>query len=329
MPEPGRDAHDNDHAIHMLIERFERGWMIFALALLVVFTVLVFHAILTVGEQIARTEERRPVSAIMAEERFTQPGVQRVGANAFEVNVVAQSFAFIPDEVRLPVGAEATFFVASRDVIHGYQVMGTTINFEIIPGEVAIFSYTFDEPGRYRVVCNQYCGIGHHNMLAWIVVESEEVFAAREDELLAEADPDEDETFDWQARGEAAYANCAACHQANGRGIPGAFPPLAGHMPDLVAREGGREYLIEVVLYGLQGPITVLGNRYDALMPGFGYLSDVDVASLLNYALHAWENDELLPEDFEAITPEEVAAQRGQGLSPSDVHTAREALGLD
>lgn len=319
--------HDNDHTTHALIERFERGWMIFALALLVIFTVLVFHAILTAGQQIARTEARQPVSAIMAQERFTQPGVTRVGENAFEVNVVAQSFSFIPSEVRLPAGAEATFYVASRDVIHGYQVMNTTINFEIIPGEVAIFSYTFNEPGRYRVVCNQYCGIGHHNMMAWIVVESEETFAEREAELLAEVQPDE--VFDWQARGEAAYANCAACHQPNGQGVPGAFPPLAGHMPDLVALEGGREYLIDVVLYGLQGEITVLGNRYNGVMAGLAYLSDEDIAAALNYTLHAWGNDELLPEAFEVITPSEVAAQRDQGLSPSDVYQLRQALGLE
>jgi cytochrome c oxidase subunit 2 len=319
--------HGNDHATHALIERFERGWMIFALALLVIFTVLVFHAILTAGQRIARTEARQPVSAIMAQERFTQPGVRRIGENAFEVNIVAQSFTFIPSEVHLPVGAEATFFVASRDVIHGYQVMNTTINFEIIPGEVAIFSYTFDEPGRYRVVCNQYCGIGHHNMLAWIVVESEEAFAEREAVLAAEVEPDEN--FDWQARGEAAYANCAACHQANGQGVPGAFPPLAGHMPELLAPEGGREYLIDVALYGLQGPITVLGNRYDGVMPGFAYLSDEDIAAALNHALHAWGNDEQLPEDFEVITPSEVAAQRDRGFGPSDVHDLRQALELE
>jgi cytochrome c oxidase subunit 2 len=327
MADPRPPERDNDHATHTLIERFERGWMVFALALLVVFTVLVFHAILTAGQQIARTEGRQPVSEIMAQERFARPGVQRVGPNAFEVNVVAQSFAFIPAEVYLPAGAEATFYVASRDVIHGYQVMNTTINFEIIPGEVAIFSYTFNEPGRYRVICNQYCGVGHHNMLAWIVVESEEAFAEREAELIATVEADE--TFDWEARGEAAYANCVACHQANGQGVPGAFPPLAGHMPELVALEGGREYLINVVLYGLQGPITVLGNPYNAVMAGLGYLSDEDIAASLNYSLHAWGNDALLPEDFEVITPEEVAAQRDQGLSPSDVYALRQELGLE
>ncbi len=138
-----------------------------------------------------------------------------------------------------------------------------------------------------------------------------------------------DDAFDWVALGEAAYSHCVACHQANGQGIAGAFPPLAGHMPGLVAVEGGREYLIKTVLYGLQGQITVLGNTYNAVMAPLPYLSDSDIAAALNYALHAWDNDELLPEDFQVILPEEVEALRGLGLSPAQVWELRQELELE
>ena len=69
----------------------------------------------------------------------------------------------------------------------------------------------------------------------------------------AEATPVADFDFD-EELGESTYsANCVACHQPNGEGIAGAFPPLAGHIPELYNAEGGREYIINTVLYGLQG----------------------------------------------------------------------------
>lgn len=154
--------------------------------------------------------------------------------------------------------------------------------------------------------------------------------AAPEPELEPEPDPEtEPVAIDLDAWRGAYTANCAACHQATGQGVPGAFPPLAGHAPELAAADGGREYLIEVVLYGLQGEITVLGNRYNAVMAPLGHMSDEAVANAINYALHAWENDARLPEDFAPIAPEEVAALRGQGLSMAQMLERRQALELE
>lgn len=124
-------------------------------------------------------------------------------------------------------------------------------------------------------------------------------------------------------------ANCMACHQATGLGIPGVFPPLAGHAPELYRIPGGREYLIKSILYGLLGPITVDGRTYNAPMPAFPRLSDADIAAVLNYILTAWGNEALLPADFAPLTPQEVTALRGLGLTPSDVHTLRQGLGLE
>jgi mono/diheme cytochrome c family protein/heme/copper-type cytochrome/quinol oxidase subunit 4 len=133
-----------------------------------------------------------------------------------------------------------------------------------------------------------------------------------------------------EARGESVYsANCASCHQANGQGIPGAFPPLAGgHAPELIVPEGGRTYLIDTLLYGLQGQIQVAGQSYNGVMPAWGYLSDEDLAAVINYALYAWDNAEALPDDFVPLTPDEIAAERGQGLAGSDVYELRGDLDL-
>jgi mono/diheme cytochrome c family protein/cytochrome c oxidase subunit IV len=132
--------------------------------------------------------------------------------------------------------------------------------------------------------------------------------------------------FDWQQLGNTTYTqNCASCHQANGQGIPGAFPPLAGHVPNLYNAEGGREYLIKVVLYGLQGPITVNGASYNGVMNAWGQLSDDQIAATLNHELTSWGNDQLLS-NFRPIMPDEVAALRGLGLTGQQVHAARPSL---
>lgn len=129
--------------------------------------------------------------------------------------------------------------------------------------------------------------------------------------------------------GSSTYAsNCAACHQGNGQGIPGAFPPLdGGHMPNLFQADGGREYLVNVMLYGLQGEIEVDGQTYNGQMPGWSQLTDEQIATVLNHELTSWDNEDSL-EDFEPITEDDVEEQRGQDLSTTDVLEQRRALTL-
>ncbi|MDR9391119.1 MAG: cytochrome C oxidase subunit IV family protein [Trueperaceae bacterium] len=166
---------------------------------------------------------------------------------------------------------------------------------------------------------------------------SEEAAPTDADEAVADADAattdeaaqaTEVATFD-PAAAEAAYAaNCASCHQANGAGLPGAFPPLAEHMPTLVEGDAGREYVIAALLYGLQGEIEVQGMTYAGVMPAWGYLGDDVIANTLNHASTAWGNDAALPDDFTPFTADEVAAQRDAGLTADDVYALRSALDL-
>lgn len=121
---------------------------------------------------------------------------------------------------------------------------------------------------------------------------------------------------------------CSACHQATGAGVPGAFPPLAGHAPTLVQVEGGRTHLIHTVLYGLQGPIVAGGMTYNSVMTAQA-VDDAQTAAVLNHILNEWGNDAELPEGFTPFTEDEVAAERGLGLTGTDVHEARQALGLE
>jgi nitrite reductase (NO-forming)/hydroxylamine reductase len=101
-------------------------------------------------------------------------------------------------------------------------------------------------------------------------------------------------------------AACMACHQANGQGLPGAFPPLAGS--DFLKADPKRA--IGIVLHGLTGPVTVNGKEYNSVMPPMTQLSDAEVADALTYVMNSWGND------FGVVTAADVAAVRS-GPAPA------------
>ena len=104
-------------------------------------------------------------------------------------------------------------------------------------------------------------------------------------------------------KGERVYnANCAACHQPNGKGLTGAFPPLAGS--DYL--KGDRKKVMTAALFGLSGPITVNGVEYNGVMPSMGHLPDEDLAAALTYVFKSWGNDGA------AVSAAEVAALRAE-----------------
>lgn len=104
------------------------------------------------------------------------------------------------------------------------------------------------------------------------------------------------------AAGQKAYlANCAACHQPNGEGLPKAFPPLANS--DYLMED--KERSIDTVLNGLQGPIKVNGEDYNSLMPPMNQIDDQTVADILTYVRNSWGNE------GEPVVAAEVAAVRG------------------
>ena len=107
------------------------------------------------------------------------------------------------------------------------------------------------------------------------------------------------------AKGQALFtATCAACHQATGEGLPGAFPPLKGNP---AVNDADPTQHIHVVLHGLQGT-RIGGILYASPMPPFGtILSDADVANIINYERRSWGNHGV------PATVEQVAAERAKG----------------
>ena len=88
--------------------------------------------------------------------------------------------------------------------------------------------------------------------------------------------------------GEAAFlANCAACHQPTGVGLPGAFPPLAGS--DFL-KNNDKTKIMSSVLQGITGKLVVNGVEYNNVMPAMSHLADADIANILTYVKNSWDN---------------------------------------
>ena len=131
------------------------------------------------------------------------------------------------------------------------------------------------------------------------------------------------------ANGEKVYQTyCMSCHQANGKGVVGAFPPLVEVVPEILEKgPDGRKLLIDIVLFGLQGQIAVGGGTFNSMMPPYGnQLSDEQVAAVLDYVAKAWGNDKLLPKDYKPFAASEVKAERAKKLTPAQVYEAWQKL---
>jgi mono/diheme cytochrome c family protein len=121
-------------------------------------------------------------------------------------------------------------------------------------------------------------------------------------------------------------AHCAVCHQSDGQGIPGMYPPLADSVGDFVHSPDGRAYLVHVLSFGLNGPIVVSGAHYNGYMQSWAQLSDDDIAQLLNHVLTDF-NAKQLPRDFAPFTPTEVKRERSRTMTSSDVYHELQSLG--
>jgi cytochrome c5 len=133
--------------------------------------------------------------------------------------------------------------------------------------------------------------------------------------------------FKWQYLGARVFnASCGVCHQQDGLGVAGAFPPLAGHVAEFFAQRNGREYLARLVLFGLEGTIIVKGSTFAGAMPPLAQLGDDEIAAALDHVLTAWDNDKLLPHDFTPVLPSDIAAARAQPLTAGEVYALRQQI---
>jgi nitrite reductase (NO-forming) len=222
------------------------------------------------------------------------------------------------DRVRLFVGNGGPNLVSSFHVIGGifdkvYPEAGLhpqeDVQTTLIPsGGAAIVDMTFDVPGTYSIVDHSLFRAFNQGAVAQIVVDgpsrndlmtqkTADVAYDGKGDVAVETAPVGDDDI-----GKATFGRiCAACHQQQGQGIPGTFPPLA--KSDYLA-SAAKATVIGHVLHGLQGPVTVNGTTYNGQMPPMQFLTDEEIAGALSFARASWGNH------LDAVTPAEVAHAR-------------------
>lgn len=153
------------------IDPYERQWMRVSIVLLVAFAGLVVTASIVFGFRVTGGDERVDPATVTDSGPFSAPGIRRVAPGVYEAHIVAQTFAFAPSSISVPVGSEITFHITSVDVQHGFIIENTNVNMQVVPGRVSTLTATFDKAGEYNYICSEFCGIGHHRMFGVLTVE--------------------------------------------------------------------------------------------------------------------------------------------------------------
>jgi cytochrome c oxidase subunit 2 len=198
----------------------------------------------------------------------------------------------------VPVNKKIRIVTTANDVIHAWGVPALGVKQDAIPGFVRDTWFKAEKIGTYRGNCYELCGKEHAFMPIVVNVVSEEDYAkwvADQKKAMAANADDPNKTWtvaELSARGEKVYAaNCAACHQANGKGVPGAFPALDGS---------------QMVIGPQDGQVAILLNGKNAMPAWKGTLSDTEIAAVITYTRNSWSNKA----DDNIVQPAEVLAAR-------------------
>ena len=225
--------------------------------------------------------------------------------------------AKVGETVRLYVGNGGPNLVSSFHVIgaifdqvrfEGGSYVQKNVQTTLIPaGGAAIVSFTARVPGSYVLVDHSIFRAFNKGALAIMKIDGPEnkaIYSGKELDSVYLGDraaPNMSAvtqaaasaatgtlSLDEQARaGQALFAGtCSVCHQSDGKGLAGVFPPLA--KSDFLAADVTRA--VNVVLRGLNGKVTVNGQQYDSVMPPMTQLTDDEVANILTYVLNSWGN---------------------------------------
>ncbi|WP_232818278.1 cytochrome c oxidase subunit II [Zobellella maritima] len=203
----------------------------------------------------------------------------------------------------LPTDRKIRFLITSDDVIHSWWVPAFAVKKDAIPGFINEAWTRINTPGFYRGQCAELCGKDHAFMPIVVDAREPEQFAdwlakakARQTEAkaaeqaLAAMEMTREELM---TLGEQVYLrSCAACHQAGGEGLPGAFPALKDS--ELILQD--RAAHIDIVLYGKAGTAMQNFDKQLALK---------ELAAVITYERNAWGND-----TGDLVQPGDIAAVR-------------------
>jgi len=193
--------------------------------------------------------------------------------------------ADVDNPLVIPINKKVRFLVTSNDVIHSWWVPDFAVKKDAIPGFVHEAWAKVEEPGIYRGKCTELCGKDHGFMPIVVkAVEQEEYeawLAMKQQEAL-EVYETVGKTWtmaELMETGEKVYAqHCQTCHQANGEGIPPAFPSLVGQGLAI----GPIDPHIDIVVNGKAG---------SAMQAFAAQLNPAEIAAVVTYERNAWGND--------------------------------------
>jgi cytochrome c oxidase subunit II len=209
----------------------------------------------------------------------------------------------VDNEMVVPLGKKVRVLTTAADVVHSWWVPAFGAKQDAIPGFIRDIWFRADKVGTYRSQCVELCGKDHGFMPIVVRVVPQEDYTkwvgARK-ALAAKSADDETKAYtldELKARGEKVYAaNCVACHQASGKGVPPAFPPLDGSRMVL----GPKANQIDTVLNGV-----VKGGTPTA-MAAFGkQLNNVELAAVITFTRNNWGN-----KTGEVVQPADIKARR-------------------
>ena len=198
----------------------------------------------------------------------------------------------------VPVGKKVRIITTANDVIHAWMIPAFGIKQDAIPGFVRDNWFRADKTGDFYGQCVELCGKEHAYMPIHVKVLSAEDYSkwveGEKKKMAAKAD-DPSKVWvldDLAKRGEKVYAaNCAACHQANGKGA-GPIKPLDGSPVVLDADK-------------LKQVAVLLNGQNNGAMPAWKQLSDTDIAAVITYTKNNWSN-----KTGQIVQPAEVLAAR-------------------
>ena len=200
----------------------------------------------------------------------------------------------------VPVNKKVRILTTANDVIHAFMVPAFGIKQDAIPGFVRDTWFRAEKTGDFYGQCAELCGKEHAYMPIHVKVVSAEDYAVWVDgERKKAAAKLDDPTKVWTLdditkRGERVYAaNCAACHQANGKGA-GPIKPLDG---SAIVLDTDHAKQLNILLHGAN----------NGAMPSWKQLSDTDLAAVASYTKNAWSN-----KTGQIVQPSEVVAQRAK-----------------
>ena len=199
----------------------------------------------------------------------------------------------------IPAGKKVGFLLTASDVIHSWWVPDFGWKKDAIPGFVNEAWVKVDEPGVYRGQCAELCGRDHGFMPIVVEVKSQadyETWLAEQKTGVAVAQVDVLKEFDsaeLNSKGKDIYnANCVACHQQNGQGVPGVFPAITGS----TIATGDINQHIDMIMNGKAGTAMAAFKEQ---------LNDVELAAVVTYQRNSLGNNV-----GDVVQPTAIAALR-------------------